>query len=289
MSKIKFNKEWYVNNKIAIHCRTEVESKSLTKELHKLDIDKNWDMSVAYKYYREDVCYECDENLFMSYGNVSYYITHNYLIINFSDLEFESDIIKNESKITKTENEELGYDLSVEVDKSDKNHILRDEVKLNSGDVICVKNSSLYSFGIITSIGILYANGLCNSLDNIQSNIINKELVWYIPSKDIKDKLLLVSQFLFKGKLDDKLKDLIIYVEDEPNKVGVEIFEVKFKKTNIFPICFINGDNKCIFKGDVVSPTSGVYKGYYGEVIRTKIEKLTQEELNSYSKITKIK
>lgn len=299
MSKIKFSKEWYRDNKIAINCKTNEEAIQLFREFIKIDIRWNKNdnkLSIHNTYFddnKDNICYTIEDNFYnLTYQYKDYFLKEGYTIINFSDLEFESDIIKNEPKITKTENEECGYDLPVEVDKSDKNHILRGNVKLNSGDIIHVRYKELHKnglTGIITSNGILYTAGLFDSLSCIQSTIINEELEWYIPSKDIKDESLLVSQLLFKGELKDRLKELIIYVEDnKPKKRTVETFEVKFCRNSIVVKSpYISDEDIKI--GDVISPTDGFLTDRYGIVTDIKCKELTEEELNKYAKITKIK
>ena len=288
MSKIKFNKEWYSRNRVAINCNTRLESILLTRELHKLKIDSDWDMDSIYDIYKEKTCYECDRNLRISYGSVNYYVDGRYMIVSFSDLEFESDVTESEieeyNSLTK-------YCANLNKNTSNKTTILREYVKLNNGDIIHVRYKELYEnglTGIITSNGILYTNGTFDCI-NIQSDVIDKELEWYIPSKDIKDELLLsVSQFLFKGVLDFSLKKLIVYVEDKPKKIETKLYKVSLS-TNGFKNSYYISDNS-IEIGDVVSiDSSGLYSGSYGIVTDIKYRELTEEGLKPYSNITKIK
>lgn len=284
MSKIKFNKEWYSRNRVAINCNTKAESILLTRELHKLKIDSDWDMDSIYDIYKEKTCYECDSSLLISYGSVNYYVDSRYMIVNFSDLEFESEI--SESEIEEY-NSLTKYCANLNKNTPIKSTILRGEVKLNSGDIICCN----YEFngdniGIITEDYILYNTGEFGRLSGIDEMIKNY-LVWYIPRESLNNGELL-SKFLFKGKLDDDLKDLIIYVEDDPKKIETKIYKVSLS-TNGFKNSYNISDENNIEVGDVVSISRGLYSGDYGIVTEIKYNELTQERLNSYSKIIKIK
>ena len=324
MSKIKFNKEWYRDNKVVIHCKYRIDAirliGELSKEFDKIGIKDFYNETLnRYDRYLSNTCYSYEqEEGNISFGDVNYYIDNNYSVINFSDLEFESEYELNEDDLGYEEFDNSFNNLEdiisdippkksvkfkatvvkpnqpiVETDIQNKKTILRGKVKLNNGDIIHVKYKELYEnglTGIITSNGILYTDGLFDLIDRIQSAIIDEELEWYIPSKDIKDELLLsVSQFLFKGVLDDELKELIIYVEDnKPKKRTVETFEVKFCRNSIVVKSpYISDEDIKI--GDVISPTDGFLTDRYGIVTDIKCKELTEEELNKYAKITKIK
>ena len=298
MSKIKFNIEWFKDNDIAINCKTMEESETLHKELQKLKIDDTYDISIYYHNYLDNTCYDMAQRKFSSryevfYSGIECYMKKGYTIIKFSDLEFEDEIVENKPKISKTENKECGYDLPVEVNKSIKKTILRGEVKLKEGDIVHAEYKGLYKdglTGIVTPSGILYVNGGGDICDSIQI-IIDNELQWYIPSRDIKDKSLHLeaSKLLFKGELFDELKDLITYVVDKPKKVKVATYEVGISSIGTKHRSLCTSDNQYIEIGDIASIDEGLYAGRYGIVTNIKYEELTEDELKLHSKITKIK
>ena len=291
MSKIKFNKEWYKDNKIAINCKTNEEAIQLFREFIKIDIRWNKNdnkLSIHNTYFddnKDNICYTIEDNFYnLTYQYKDYFLKESYTIINFSDLEFESDIVKNESKITKTENEELGYDYVAEVDKSDKNHILRGDVKLNSGDIIKSKN---YSIGLVVGDCISWSDGGWD-----EATETGYDLEWIIPSESLKtDKGYEVGRLLFNGELKDSLKDLIIYVEDDkPKKVETRIYHIAVSENRDKYRSFCISSRTDIEIGDIVSIDKGLYSGKYGVVISTKYKEISEEDIKKhYSNITKIK
>ena len=291
MGKIKFNKEWYRDNEIVVNLKTEDEANKFIKELIKVGITHWIDGSPLSEFnkfsqYGGNTCYNYDSSELYC-ASKSCYLGINYTVIKFSDLEFESEISENEPKITKVESEECGYKPVIEVDKTVKTTILRSEVKLKVGDIICTN----YEFngdniGIITEDYILYNTGEFDLL----SSIDKKRLMWYIPREDVKNKGEYISQFLFKGNLHNELKDLIIYVEDDkPKETKIKTYIIGIS-SNEDKRNFCVSDNPNIEIGDMVSIDNGLYSGRYGIVNGIRYEELTKEEIKKYySNITKIK
>ena len=305
MNKIKFNKEWYRDNDIVINCRTGEEADKFINELAKVEITE-WSSSDELKlnnrfnFYKSETCYRLEQDYTVSYCGINYF-EKDYTILKFSDLEFEDGInhlsledvgldkdflknILNEDEITKTENEECGYEPLVAVDKTNKRTILMEDVELNNGDIVKSKD------GIV---GI--AIGDCISWNDGGWDISTEiycDLEWIIPSERLKhDKAYEVGRLLFKGELEDNLEDLIIYVQDKPKEIKtrtVEVFSVKFCKTESGLSHYIS-DSEEIFVEDIVSPIRGEYEDLYGEVINIQCKELLEEELKSYNKIIKIK
>lgn len=85
---MKFNWEDLKNGKIAVHCKTEEESKEFIKECYKHGI--SWIHSCAnetnWKWYKEDTYYKCDSNSYLSYGNIN-----NGLVVDFPVVEYKED------------------------------------------------------------------------------------------------------------------------------------------------------------------------------------------------------
>lgn len=85
---MEFNWEDLKNGKIAVHCKTEEESKEFIKECYKHGI--SWMHSCAnetnWKWYKEDTYYKCDSNSYLSYGNIN-----NGLVVDFPVVEYKED------------------------------------------------------------------------------------------------------------------------------------------------------------------------------------------------------
>lgn len=85
---MEFNWEDLKNGKIAVHCKTEEESKEFIKECYKHGI--SWIHSCAnetnWKWYKEDTYYKCDSNSYLSYGNIN-----NGLVVDFPVVEYKED------------------------------------------------------------------------------------------------------------------------------------------------------------------------------------------------------
>ena len=309
MSKIKFNKEWYRDNDIVINCRTEEECNKFIEELAKVGVTE-WGSSEELKlnnrfnFHKSETCYRLEQNYAVTYCGINFF-EKDYSIIKFSDLEFESDVIDKYLKtMTDTKIEDYKAltnnhtvdkpEPIIETREQHKRTILRESVELNNGDVVAVRsyleNSKPFCYGIILNNNILYNDGDFDKIDSLQ-DIIDKDLVWYIKAEDYISLGGYISELLFRDELDDVLKDLIIHVQDkpkEPIKKTVEIFEVKFRKSGTITTPFIS-DDESIFMKNVVSPISGIYADRYGTVENIIYDKLTQEQINTYDKIIKIK
>ena len=294
MSKIKFNKEWYHDSRIAINFRTEEEADKFIIELVKVGITNWFDGRPLlgfnkFSLYGGETCYNYDSSTTLYCASKSDYLSVDYTIIKFSDLEFEDGIDKNTPEITKTDNGQWGYEPLVEVKESNKRTILRESVELKNGDIIGVDDLGTETVGLITEDYVIYNTGLHSSLKDMWYTIDNI-LLWYIPREELKDKAFEVSRTLFKGEIN-KLKDLIIHVQDKPKEIKtktVEVFSVKFCKTDLVLSHFISDSEEICVK-DIVSPIRGEHEDLYGEVINIQCKELSEEELKSYNKIIKIK
>lgn len=310
MSKIKFNKEWYRDNDIVINCRTEEEADKFINELAKVEITE-WSSSDELKLnnrfnsYKSETCYRLEQDYTISYCSINYF-RKDYTILKFSDLEFEDMLNEDDLGYEEFDNNfnKLPDIVSnsilkkpepiIETREQHKRTILRESVELNNGDVIAVQshldNSESLCYGIILNNNILYNDGGFDRIDSLQ-DIIDEDLVMYVKAEDYIYLGGYISELLFTDELDDVLKDLIIHVQDkpkEPIKKTVEIFEVKFRKSGTITTPFIS-DDETIFTKNVVSPISGIYANRYGTVENIIYNKLTQEQINTYDKIIKIK
>ena len=325
MSKIKFNKEWYNNNRVAVNCKTKEEAKTFIIELAKIIGIAHWfDKGTYYCSHEhgEETCYSSFSDKIVS-DTKSVYIKNGFLIINFSDLEFEDEInhlsledvgLDKDFLKNMINEDDLGYEefdnsfnnledvLSnippkksvkfkatvvkpnepIETDTPIKRTILRGDVKLEEGDIVCCYTKDM--IGIITQNYIMYNNGDFDLFNDINMSYINNKLLWILPKSDMKNMGYEVGKLLFKGEMDDNIKDLIIHI---PKKT-VEVFSVKFCKTDLGLSHFIS-DSEEIFVEDIVSPIRGEYEDLYGEVINIQCKELSEEELKSYNKIIKIK
>ena len=285
MSKIKFSKEWYRDNDIVINCRTEEEANKFIEELAKVEVTEwgsNNELKLNSKFnsYKSETCYRLEQDYTVTYCGINFFEKEDYSIIKFSDLEFESKALINSRTVDKLEP-------SVETNTPIKRTILRESVELKNGDVFEIIYSNVKSIGIVIDDHVLYNDGTWDGLD------ITKNITWIIYGEDIKSMSIghEISQLLFKNKLDDELEDFITYLIDkpkEPVKKTVEVFTVRFCKTESGMSHYIS-DSEEIFVEDIVSPIRGEYEDLYGEVINIQYKELSEEELKSYNKVTKIK
>lgn len=94
--KMKFDLEYFKNNKVAINCETRDEAKELFKILKLYGIkwygNKKLDINNTYwDDYKQYVCYSVDEVNELSYARHKYYNINDYEIIKFKDIEFEGE------------------------------------------------------------------------------------------------------------------------------------------------------------------------------------------------------
>lgn len=91
--KMKFDLEYFKNNKVAINCETEEEAKELFKILKEYgvkwwgDVELNID-ETHWNDYQENTYYEINTINELSYS-YNFYKNNNYKIIKFKDIEFK--------------------------------------------------------------------------------------------------------------------------------------------------------------------------------------------------------
>ena len=95
---MKFNLEKFIEEKIAINCKTIKQVTQLLDVLEKIDDSKSYlnTMTDGYAYYSSDVCFRFisskkGERLII-YSYIGWYIENGYKIVNFDDLVFEDDL-----------------------------------------------------------------------------------------------------------------------------------------------------------------------------------------------------
>jgi hypothetical protein len=302
MSKIKFNKEWYNDNRVAVNCKTKEEAKIFIIELAKTIGIAHWfdkDTYYCSHEHGEETCYSCCSDKIVS-DTKSVYIKNGFLVIKFSDLEFERDIeclfpfgwdiylnTMTDSKIEHykalTNSCTVEKPEPIEVDPPIKRTILRGDVKLSTGDIISINNNKT---GIVIGDCVSWNDGNWQHI----SDKLYDSLVWIIPSESLKtDKGYEVSKLLFENELVCSLKDLIIHVEDTPKEIEtIIILEVKFSSVSGMSYTYIS-DNDYVSIDDIVSPISGHHSNMYGTVVSAKCKDLTQEQIDTYDKVIKIK
>ena len=92
---MKFNLEKFVEEKIAINCKTIKQVAQLLNVLEKIDNSKSYLNTITdgLIYYSSDVCFRFistkkDEQL-ITYSSIDWYIEKGYKVVNFDDLIFE--------------------------------------------------------------------------------------------------------------------------------------------------------------------------------------------------------
>ena len=92
---MKFNLEKFVEEKIAINCKTTKQATQLLNVLEKIDNSKSYLNTITdgLIYYSSDVCFRFistkkDEQL-ITYSSIDWYIENGYKVVNFDDLVFE--------------------------------------------------------------------------------------------------------------------------------------------------------------------------------------------------------
>ena len=92
---MKFNLEKFVEEKIAINCKTTKQATQLLNVLEKIDNSKSYLNTITdgLIYYSSDVCFRFistkkDEQL-ITYSRIDWYIEKGYKVVNFDDLIFE--------------------------------------------------------------------------------------------------------------------------------------------------------------------------------------------------------
>ena len=109
---MKFNLEKFVEEKIAINCKTIKEVTQLLNVLEKIDDSKSHLNTITdgFIYYLADVCYRINSSKkgdrFIAYSNIDWYIENGYKVVNFDDLIFEEDDLSG--LIVETTNEVKG-------------------------------------------------------------------------------------------------------------------------------------------------------------------------------------
>ena len=92
---MKFNLEKFVEEKIAINCKTTKQATQLLNVLEKIDNSKSYLNTITdgLIYYSSDVCFRFistkkDEQL-VTYSRIDWYIEKGYKVVNFDNLIFE--------------------------------------------------------------------------------------------------------------------------------------------------------------------------------------------------------
>lgn len=261
MDKIKFDIDYFKNNKVAINCKSMEEIEELHKLLLKngIKIEHINSVQCNFNKYGENICYEYDYGV-MWYGSEDFYKNENYEILDFtgfSDTQF-----------------------------CNKTTILSEDIELKNGDIIKMDYGDIGKLmGIITPHGIYYTNGTFDLLDEIDVKL----LMWYIPNDVIiKNELShLVSKLLFNGILDKKLEELIIYIPCQTETIRTKIYHVSRNKYSLsYTDKYIS--DEVLNPKDMCCIETGLLKGKYGRIIAIKEEELTEEEISQYDKISSI-
>ena len=84
---MKFDLEYFKNNKVAINCETEDEAKELFEILKEYGLKWSSLFLSVYSENTENTCYTISEDLDWAYADVKFYEEDtNYEIIKFKDI-----------------------------------------------------------------------------------------------------------------------------------------------------------------------------------------------------------
>lgn len=95
---MKFNLEKFIEEKIAINCKTIKQVAQLLNVLEKIDDSKSYLNTITdgYNYHSSDVCFRFistkKDDPLITYSSIDWYIEKGCKVVNFDDLVFEDDL-----------------------------------------------------------------------------------------------------------------------------------------------------------------------------------------------------
>ena len=259
MDKIKFDIDYFKNNKVVINCKSLDEVKQFKEILDKYNLFTD-DMEDGFYRYGSKVCFECEYNIIW-FQKIKNFKNENYEILDFtgfSDTQF-----------------------------CNKTTILKEDIELKNGDIINTKD---YGYGMVINDIIIYAKHY--GWDE-KDDIIN-DIVKYLPFEILKQqdfyeeyKGCIVEQLLFRNELEDNIKSLMIKVEKPTTKTKTKIYYINRNK---YSLSYTNKyiSDEILNLKDMCCIDTGLLKGEYGRIIAIKEEELTEEEISKYNKISSI-